>query len=53
MASRQVIELRVAWWFKYYMIGVWFFACMFETSPDVERMEMWLHRAIRMRVING
>ena len=54
MAARTTtihLEIRVAWWAKWYLSGVAFFATLFGTTPDFERIERMVLRAISVKPV--
>lgn len=49
--QRQVtISVFVAWWLRWYIVGVALMCRMTGCAPDVERVAYWVRRAIRMRI---
>lgn len=50
--ARQVVtvSLRIAWWLRWYVLGVALMCRMTGCAPNVERVAHWVRRSIRMRI---
>lgn len=53
-ASRLVINIKFAWWYKtIYFPAIQLMSRTFEMPPDWERFEYWTRKAIKVRVIHA
>lgn len=51
MAQTQVaIRISVAWWLRWYILGVTLMCRMTGCQPNIERVSHWVRRSIRMRI---
>ena len=48
----QVIEIRLAWWFKYlYLPGLVFFCHFTGCEPDMDKVDWFFQKAISQREV--
>jgi hypothetical protein len=52
MAQPQTIAVRmsVAWWLRWYILGVALMCRMTGCAPDMGRVERWISRATKLRI---
>lgn len=43
------IKVGFAWWWKFYMLGVYAFCLTFNREPDPAKLRYWTMRAIRTK----
>ena len=46
MAKPLFVKIKIAWWFRYYLIGLVFLCRFMGAEPDEKRIEYWLRKAI-------
>lgn len=44
------LSIRVAWWVRWYLIGVALTAQMTGGTPDMSKVERWIRRGLSARV---
>lgn len=44
------IQVRLAWWFDWYLKGLLLFCYLFGTAPDPARVERMVYRAVRLQL---
>lgn len=52
MTDSVEIEVRIAWWFRLYVIGVTIMCFLLNCEPDEEKSLYWAGKALRV-TING
>ncbi|WP_368655407.1 hypothetical protein ABRY94_11790 [Castellaniella ginsengisoli] len=51
MATEQIkIRVSVAWWLRWYILGVALMCRMTGCAPDMDRASYWIRRSIKMRI---
>lgn len=50
MQQQIKISARIAWWLRWYLLGVALTCRMTGCQPNIERVTYWVRRSIRMRV---
>jgi hypothetical protein len=46
------VEIRLAWWFKFYLYGLSFASLITGAEPSPERIAYWLEKAITFKKIS-
>lgn len=50
MRSALVIRIKLAWWLRWYLIGVVLMSRMTGAQPDEDKLLYWIRRAMIVRV---
>lgn len=51
MASKNIVmKIRVAWWLKWYCLGVVAMCRLTGKQPDEDRVKFWVSRAVSAKV---
>ena len=47
---RLSLRLHVAWWLRWYLVGVVLMCWMTRMQPNEERFRYWIRKAIKLRI---
>lgn len=54
MQEEQIhVELRFAWWLRWYLIGVVLVAVLMRRRPDEEKLKYWIRKGLKQRVFTA
>lgn len=45
------IEVRLAWWLRWYLLGVFCMSRITDHQPDPDKITYWAGKAVRTKVI--
>lgn len=48
--TQVTIRVSVAWWLRWYIVGVALMCRTTGCQPNIERVAYWVRRSIRMRI---
>jgi len=51
--SAAHIEVRIAWWFNFYVGGLLFFCVLMQREPNLDKLMRVVVRALRWRAAGG
>lgn len=52
-AMTSTVSIKLAWWLPAYIAGVRFMAELTGMEPDMDRVEKWIRRGIKLNIFDS